>query len=134
MCVDQSITNQDAIFIVLEHYLFLQNHTTDTISSSRHLGSIELSDVLVSVWTEIIALILVQTEVELGAMLDNRTVERRQQHMVLVIELGYGNYQQSVVLARITVYQCRAAVGARTVGSEELTDKTLLQVSHHGLF
>jgi hypothetical protein len=88
----------------------------------------------VSVRTEIVALILVQSEVELGSMLDNRTVERRQEHMVLIIQLRYGNYQQSVVLTRVAVYKRRAAICARTVCSEELTAETLLQVSHHGFF
>jgi hypothetical protein len=38
--------------------------------------------------------------------------------MVLVIEFGYRNNQQTVVLARIAVNECGTAISARTVGSE----------------
>jgi hypothetical protein len=38
--------------------------------------------------------------------------------MVLVIELGYRNNQQTVVFARIAIYECRRAIGTRTVGTE----------------
>lgn len=40
--------------------------------------------------TVIIALILVQTKVELGAVLNNGGVERREEHMVLVVEFQMG--------------------------------------------
>jgi hypothetical protein len=51
-------------------------------------------------------------------MLDYRTVERRQEHMVLVIEFRYRYHQQTMVLTRIAVYECRAAISARTIGAE----------------
>ena len=75
MGILQSITDQDAVLIMLEDDLLLQDDTSYTISGGRHLGGIKLTDVLVSVRTEIVALILVESEVELSTMLDDRTVE-----------------------------------------------------------
>jgi hypothetical protein len=72
----------------------------------------------VSVRTERVALILVESQIELCAMLDYRTIERRQEHMVLVIEFRYRYNQQTMVLARIAVYESRAAISARTIGAE----------------
>ena len=103
---------------MLEDNFFLQNYTTHAIRCRWHEAGIKLTDVLVSVRTECVALILVESQVELCAMLDHRTVERRQEHMVLVIELRYRYYQQTMVLTRIAVYECRAAISARTIGAE----------------
>ena len=134
MGILQSIADQDAVLIVLEDDLLLQDDTSYTISGGRHLSGIKLTDVLVSVRTEIVALILVKPEVELSTVLDDRTVERGEEHMVLVIQLGYRNNQQTMVLARIAVYECRRAISARAIGPEEFTSETLLQVRHHGFF
>jgi hypothetical protein len=54
--------------------------------------------------------------------------------VVLVVELGYGNDQQTVVLARVAVDECRRAVGAATVRTEQFTMETFLKVGHHGFF
>jgi hypothetical protein len=72
----------------------------------------------VSIRTEIVALILVEAEVEFSTVLDDRTVERRQQNMVLIVELRNGNNQQTVVLTRVTIYKRRTAISTRTVGTE----------------
>jgi hypothetical protein len=65
----------------------------------------------VTLRAEIVALILVESEVELSAVLYDRTVEGRQQNVVLVVELWYGNNEQTVVLTRVTVDERRRAVG-----------------------
>jgi hypothetical protein len=72
----------------------------------------------VSVRTEIVALILVESQVEFRSVLDDRTVERRQEHMVLIVELWYRNNQQTVILARVAVHKRRTAISARSVGPE----------------
>ena len=118
MGVDQRIADEDAVLIVLEDHFLLQDDATHTIRRRRYLAGIKLTDVLVSIRTERVALILVQAEVELCSVLDDRTVERRQQHMVIVVELRYRNDQQTVVLTRIAVHEGRRAIGARTVGAE----------------
>ena len=75
MGIFQCIADEDTVLIMLEDYLLLQNHTTHTIGRCRYLGGIKFTDVLVSVRTEIVALILVESEVELSTMLDDRTIE-----------------------------------------------------------
>jgi hypothetical protein len=58
----------------------------------------------VTLGTEVIALILVESEVELCSVLDYRTVEGREQDVVLVIELRHWHHKQAMILARVTVY------------------------------
>ena len=112
VCIYQGIADEDTILVGLEDYFLLQYNTTNPVCRSRHEAGIKLTNVLVSVRTVVVALILVEPQVELSAMLYHRTVERRQEHMVLIVELGYRNNQQTVVFARITVYECRRAVCA----------------------
>jgi hypothetical protein len=80
----------------------------------------------VSVRTEIVALILVESQVKFRSVLDDRTVERRQEHMVLIVKLGYRNNQQTMVLTGIAVYEGRTAISTRSIGPEEFTTETLL--------
>ena len=82
----------------------------------------------------VVALILVESEVELCPVLNHRTVERRQQHMVFVVEFRHGNDEQTMVLARVAVDERRGAVGTRAVRTEQLTTQRLLQVGHHSFF
>ncbi len=67
---------------------------------------------------EIVALVLMESEIELSTVLNHRTVERRQKNMILVIELWYGNNEQTMILTRIAVNECRTAIGTRTVCSK----------------
>ena len=50
--------------------------------------TVELSDVLVPVRTEVVSLILMQPQVELRTVLNYSFIQRRQQHMVFIIEVG----------------------------------------------
>ena len=111
MSINQRIADQDTILVMLEDNFFLQNYTTHAIRCRWHEAGIKLTDVLVSVRTERVALILVEAEVEFCTMLDDRTIERRQKNMVIIVELRNGNNQQTVVLTCVTVYKCRTAVG-----------------------
>jgi len=63
----------------------------------------------------VVALILVESEVKLSTVLNDRTVERREQNMILIVEFRYGNNEQTVVFTGVTVYQRRGAVGSRAV-------------------
>ena len=83
---------------------------------------------------EVVALILVESEIELCTVLNNRAVERRQQHMVLVIEFWHGNNEQTVILTCVTIYQCRRTVGTRTVSPKQFTTEGFLQVGHYSFF
>ena len=76
MSIYQCVTDQDTILVMVEDHLFLQNNATHAIRCRWHETGIKLFDVLVSVWTECVALILVKSQVEFGSMLDDRTIER----------------------------------------------------------
>ena len=103
MGILQGIAYEDAVLLLLEDDLFLQDDSSHAIGGGRHLAGIKLTNVLVSLRTEIVALILVEAQVELRSMLNHRAVERRQQNVVLIVQLGHGNNKQTVVLARIAV-------------------------------
>jgi hypothetical protein len=75
-----------------------------------------------------------ETEVEFGSMLHDRFVQRTQQHVVLVVQIGDGKDKQAVVLARVAIDDGRAMVGARPVCPENLAWKRFLQIYHQGFF
>jgi CRP-like cAMP-binding protein len=85
----------------------------------------------VTLGAEVVALILVESKIELGTVLNYRTVERRQQNVVLIIKLRYGNNEQTVIFARIAVYKSRCTIGARTVCSQQFTMERLLKIGHY---
>ena len=76
MSVNQCVTNQNTILIMLENDLFFEDNTTYALKCSRHLITIKLTNVLMAERTKIIALVLVQTEIEFSAMLNHRNIER----------------------------------------------------------
>ena len=75
-----------------------------------------------------------QTKVELYSVLDHATVQRRQQHMVVIVESGHRNHEQTVILACVTVHESRAAVCSRAVCAQQLLLHHSLQVGHRGPF
>ena len=102
--VDEGVAQQDSVFIVLEHHFFPQQHASHPIQGCGHLVAVKLPDVLVSFGAEVVALVLVQSEVELRSMLNHGDIERREQHMVLVVQFGYWHDQQAMILASVAVY------------------------------
>ena len=115
--VDERIANEDAVFVVLEDDFFPKQHAAHAVEGGGNLVTVELLDVLVPLRTEVVALILVQAEVEFGAMLNHRAVERGEQHVVLVVQPGHGHHEQTVVLARVAVHDGRTGVCSRAVGA-----------------
>ena len=71
MGIHQGVADEDTVLIMLEDDLLLQDDTSHAISCRWHLAGIKLTNVLVSVRTEIVALILMQTQVEFGSMLND---------------------------------------------------------------
>jgi len=108
VCVIESVADEQSVFIMLKDNFFSEYHTTNAIGGGRHLVAIKRLDILVAHGAVVVALILVQTEVESRSMLDDTAIERREQHMVFVIEFRHGDNEQSVVFACIAVYYRRA--------------------------
>ena len=103
MGILERVADKDTVFVVLEYHFFLQYYTTYTIDGRGNFVTVKLSDVLVTFRTVVVALILVESKIELCSMLDDCHVERRKQHVVLVVEFRHGYHEQSVILARVAV-------------------------------
>ena len=59
VCINQSVSQQDAILIMLKNNLFLQQYATHSVKRCRHFVTIEFSNVLMSFRAEVIPLVLV---------------------------------------------------------------------------
>ena len=58
VCINQSVSQQDAILIMLKNNLFLQQYATHSVKRCRHFVTIEFSNVLMSFRAEVITLVL----------------------------------------------------------------------------
>ena len=132
--IDQRIADEDAVFIALEDGLALQQYSAHAVEHGGHHVAVELPDVFVAVGTVMVPLVFVESEVELGTVLNHRTVEGREQHMIFIVQFGYGNNEQTVVLARVAVGNGRTAVGSRSVCPQQFPTQRLLQVRHYSFF
>jgi hypothetical protein len=117
----QSIADENTVLISLEDGLTFQHYATYAINRGGYYVTRKLTDVLVTLRAEVVALILVESEVKLSTVLNDRTVKRREQNMILIVELRYGNNEQTVILTGVTVYQCRRTVGTRAVRPKQFT-------------
>ena len=104
MGINQCVADEDTVFMVNENLLLAQNDATHTIHGGRDVLAIKLADVLVTVGAEVAIAIVVQTQVEFGAMLYHRFVQRGQQHVVLVVQVRDGNHQQAMILAGVAIH------------------------------
>lgn len=98
MGLEQRIADVEAIIIRAESNLLLQKDAPDSIDPRRHLVPLERKNVLMTLRAVVLALVFVQAEVKLGAMLNNGLVKRREQHVVFIIERRHGNNHQAVIL------------------------------------
>ena len=133
MGIDQGITNQNPIFMMYENLFFTKDDTSYTIGSCGDIFTVELSNVLVSVRTEVVPLILMQPQVELRTVLNYSFIQRRQQHMVFIIKVGDRYHQQTVIFACVTIYNCCTMIGSRPIRPQYLPWQRFLQINHQGL-
>ena len=75
MCILQRITDQDPVLIMLEHHFLFQDYTTNTINGGRYFVTIKFPDVLMSFRTVVVALILMESQIEFSTMLNNGNIE-----------------------------------------------------------
>ena len=130
----ERVANQNAVLVVLEQKFLLQNDASHAIDGGGNLVAVKLADVFMPLRAVVVALILVQAEVELCAVLHHRAVERGEQHVVLVVELRHGHHEQSVILADVAIDDGGARVGSRAVRAQQFLGQRILQVGHQGLF
>ena len=72
--LQKRVANKHARLETNQHALLLKNHRSNAISRAGDDVAVKLTDVLVSVRTEMILTVLVQTQVELCTVLDYRLV------------------------------------------------------------
>jgi hypothetical protein len=60
----------------------------------------------VSTGSEVVTVILVQAQIKLCSVLNDGGVQAREEHMILLIQLGHWYYQQAVVLTSVAVNNC----------------------------
>ena len=108
MSLQKGVSNQYAIFIMLEYYLFLQDNASHSIYSGRHFVTIKFSYILMSFRAVIVALIFMKTKVEFCSMLHNSSIKRRQQHMIVIIHFWNRDNQQSMILTSVAINNRRA--------------------------
>ena len=78
MGIDQSVTYQNAVLVMYKNLLLTKDNASHTVSCRRDILTVELTDIFMSVGTEMIALILVQSQVKLCTMLNYRLIQRRE--------------------------------------------------------
>lgn len=74
MRIDKRIAYKEAVFMVLEHYFLLQQHSSHTIECCGNFITIKLTNVLVALRTVVVSLILVKSKVEFRAVLYHRYI------------------------------------------------------------
>ena len=121
---------QNSVLVRDEDFFFCQYHSADAERDFGNGFACELADVLVTVGAEDAVLILMQAEVERGAVLDHRFVERRQKHMRFIVHLRNRYHQKTMLLAGVAAHDGRAVVRSRHIRAKHLFGKRLLQVDH----
>ena len=74
MCFYERVANQYAWFEADQHALFCKDDATHAIGGLTDDFAVELADVLVSVGREVVPTVLVQSQVKLRSVLNNRLV------------------------------------------------------------
>ena len=119
--------------MVNENLLLAQNNASHAVGGGGDVLAIELADVLVTVRAEVAIAIIMQSQVEFGAMLNHRFVQRRQQHVILIVQIRNGNHQQAMILAGVAIHNRRTMISARLVCPEYFSRQRLLKVGHQSL-
>ena len=115
MSFQQRVSDENAILMMFKYFFLLQHHSTCTVNGSRNFFTFKLSYILMAIRAIVVTLILMKAHVKLSTMLDNRFIQRRQQHMVFVIQFRNGDNKQSMVFARIAINDCSAMVSSGTI-------------------
>ena len=92
MAVDQGVTDDDAVLEMLKHLLSLEDHAAYSVECGGHLERIEFPDVLVTTGSEVVTAVFMQSQVEFCTMLYNRGVQRREQHVILIVQLRHRHH------------------------------------------
>ena len=78
MRIDQRIAYKDSIFVVLKHYLSLQNNSAYTVNNCWNLITNKLTDILMPIGAIGITMVFVETKIKFCSMLHDSNIQRRQ--------------------------------------------------------
>ena len=97
----QGISDHDPVVLPRENDFFRKYHTSHPVNRARHRFHRIFTNVFVTVRAETPALVLVQSQIEFGTVLNHRLVERREQDMIIVIQLRHGHNEQKIGRAHV---------------------------------
>ena len=126
--VHQRVLDHDLIVRAGEDHLLRQDHSADAIDGPWDGVHRVFADVLVTVGAETSAFILVKAKVEFGAVLDHGLIERREDHVVVIVQIWLRHDQQTVVFPRVAIHDGGAVIGALTVCAEHFAREGFFQV------
>ena len=129
----ERVFDEYAVLVRDEHLLLGQYDAAHAVRQLRDALAVKLAYVFVPVGAERLRPVLVYAQVERRVMLYHRLVERREQHMGLVVHFRYRDYEQPVLLARVAPHDRGAVVSPGFVGAQHLLGEALLQVDHEAL-
>ena len=130
MSIDKSIFDQYTVFMRNKHFLFGHNHPAHAIHRLRDRFAIKLPNVFVPVRTETIASIFMQPQVKGRSMLYHGFVQRRQHHVIILVQLGYRDNQQPMLFSSIAINDCRTMIGPRLIGPQHLFRQRPFEIYH----
>ena len=105
--VKQCVTDMDSMDGAFKDDFFFQQYAAYAIGPRGNLFPFKTDDVLVTLGAVVLSLVFVQAKVEFCAMLDDGFIKGGQENVVLIIQFGNWNYEQSIVLSDITPYEGR---------------------------
>ena len=124
----EGVADEDSCLFLLEDIFFCQDGAADTVFQLRYRFCRELAQILVSARRHSAVLVFMHSEVEFLLVCDDRLVQRRQQHVVVVVELRLWQHQQAMVFPCVTADYGRVEEGSRTVGAQNLLVHRELQI------
>ena len=78
----------------------------------------------------IIPLVFVKSEVEFRSVLNNRFIQRREKHMILIVQVGNGYHHQTVIFPDVATHESGVAISAGPIGYQQFLKQGILQVGH----
>ena len=93
MGFEQCISYKNAVLMRYKDFLFTEKDSPDAISRLRYRLTCKFPYIFMPVGAETISLIFMQSQVEGRPVLYNGLIERRKQHMIIIVHLGNRNHQ-----------------------------------------
>ena len=128
--LQEGVANERPIDVVAEDELLAQHDPADAVGRRGYDVDVVLTDILVSLGAEDIALILVDPDIEGHAVLHDRQVEAGEQYVIIGAECRDRDDEHTMVFAGIAADDTGATVGTLSIRADVLSLCGLIQVSH----